>query len=386
MRAKLFLKSFFFLIKVEREEFFMERYYFTSEAVTEGHPDKICDKIADKILDTALKIDKESKMAVEATIKDNLVFIYGEAKTNAKLDYEEIALNVIKDIGYTERFNVITKVGEQSLEINKAVESTETMAGDQGIMFGFATNETEELMPLPIVLANKLAQKLTSVRKSNPDSPLKPDGKTQVTVEYVDGIPSRIDTIIVSSQHIKNITQEELKKYIIENVINEVIPSNLIDENTKYLINTSGSFVVGGPFGDSGTTGRKIIVDTYGGASRIGGGCLSSKDPSKVDRSAAYYTRYVAKNVVAHGLCDKCEIQVSYAIGRPKPISLLIETFNTEKVSIDKIKKYIDDNFDFSVSNIIKELDLLNVEYYNVAAYGHFGRNDLNLPWERIKK
>ena len=253
-------------------------------------------------------------------------------------------------------------------------------------MFGFATNETEELMPLPIVLANKLAQKLTSVRKSNPDSPLKPDGKTQVTVEYVDGIPSRIDTIIVSSQHIKNITQEELKKYIIENVINEVIPSNLIDENTKYLINTSGSFVVGGPFGDSGTTGRKIIVDTYGGASRIGGGCLSSKDPSKVDRSAAYYTRYVAKNVVAHGLCDKCEIQVSYAIGRPKPISLLIETFNTEKVSIDKIKKYIDDNFDFSVSNIIKELDLLNVEYYNVAAYGHFGRNDLNLPWERIKK
>ena len=364
----------------------MERYYFTSEAVTEGHPDKICDKIADKILDTALKSDKKSKMAVEATIKDNLVFIYGEAKTNAKLDYEEIALNVIKDIGYTERFNVITKVGEQSLEINKAVESTETMAGDQGIMFGFATNETEELMPLPIVLANKLAQKLTSVRKSNPDSPLKPDGKTQVTVEYVDGIPSRIDTIIVSSQHIKNITQEELKKYIIENVINEVIPSNLIDENTKYLINTSGSFVVGGPFGDSGTTGRKIIVDTYGGASRIGGGCLSSKDPSKVDRSAAYYTRYVAKNVVAHGLCDKCEIQVSYAIGRPKPISLLIETFNTEKVSIDKIKKYIDDNFDFSVSNIIKELDLLNVEYYNVAAYGHFGRNDLNLPWERIKK
>ena len=364
----------------------MERYYFTSEAVTEGHPDKICDKIADKILDTALKIDKESKMAVEATIKDNLVFIYGEAKTNAKLDYEEIALNVIKDIGYTERFNVITKVGEQSLEINKAVESTETMAGDQGIMFGFATNETEELMPLPIVLANKLAQKLTSVRKSNPDSPLKPDGKTQVTVEYVDGIPSRIDTIIVSSQHIKNITQEELKKYIIENVINEVIPADLIDENTKYLINTSGSFVVGGPFGDSGTTGRKIIVDTYGGASRIGGGCLSSKDPSKVDRSAAYYTRYVAKNVVAHGLCDKCEIQVSYAIGRPKPISLLIETFNTEKVSIDKIKKYIDDNFDFSVSNIIKELDLLNVEYYNVAAYGHFGRNDLDVAWEKTDK
>lgn len=360
------------------------RKYFTSESVTEGHPDKICDKIADKILDLALDADKNSKMAVEATIKDNLVLIYGEAKTNAKINYEQVAKDVIREIGYEEEFEVITKVSKQSQEINNAVEGEETKAGDQGIMFGYATNETEELMPLAIVLASKLAKQLALVRKSKKNSPLKPDGKTQVTLEYENDKVKRIDTIIISSQHTKEITQEELKKYIIEKVINVVIPAKLIDENTKILINTSGSFIVGGPFGDSGTTGRKIIVDTYGGAAKIGGGCLSSKDPSKVDRSAAYYARYVAKNIVAHNLADKCEIQVSYAIGKAKPISILIDTFGTEKVNLDEIYNFVDEKFDFSVSNIIKELNLLNTKYYDVAAYGHFGRNDLNLPWEKI--
>ena len=358
--------------------------YFTSESVTEGHPDKICDKIADRILDAALEIDKNSKMAVEATIKDDLVLIYGEAKTKANLDYENLAREVLKDIGYQDDFQIITKISEQSAEINNAVEGEEIKAGDQGIMFGYATNETEELMPLAIVLASKLAKRLAYIRKNNENSPLKPDGKTQVTLEYEDDKVKKIDTIIISSQHIENITQNELKEYIKKNVVDAVIPSNLIDKDTKILINTSGSFIVGGPFGDSGTTGRKIIVDTYGGAARIGGGCLSSKDPSKVDRSAAYYARYVAKNIVAHKLADKCEIQVSYAIGRSKPISIAIETFNTEKVSLQKIYEFIENKFDFSVSNIIKELDLLNVKYYDVAAYGHFGRNDLNLPWEKI--
>ena len=361
------------------------KYYFTSESVTEGHPDKICDKISDKILDTALEQDKNSKMAVEATIKDNLVFIYGEANTKAKLNYEEIASEVLKDIGYNEEFNFIIKVSNQSKEINKSVEKKELAAGDQGIMFGYATNETKELMPLPILLANKLAYNLTKLRKEDKNTPLLPDGKTQVTVEYQNNKPKRIDTIIIAAQHKKEITQKELKKYIIENVITKTIPQNLLDKKTKILINTSGSFIIGGPYSDSGTTGRKIIVDTYGGTSRIGGGCLSSKDPTKVDRSAAYYTRYVAKNIVAHNLADKCEIQVSYAIGKQKPISLFIETFNTEKVNISEIYKYVETNFNFSVENIINELNLKNTKYYNIASYGHFGRTDINLPWENIK-
>ena len=361
------------------------KYYFTSESVTEGHPDKICDKISDKILDTALEQDKNSKMAVETTIKGNLVFIYGEANTKAKLNYEEIAKKVLKDIGYNEEFNFIIKVSNQSKEINKSVEKKELAAGDQGIMFGYATNETKELMPLPILLANKLAYNLTKVRKEDKNTPLLPDGKTQVTVEYQNNKPKRIDTIIIAAQHNKEITQKELKKYIIENVITKTIPQNLLDKKTKILINTSGSFIIGGPYSDSGTTGRKIIVDTYGGTSRIGGGCLSSKDPTKVDRSAAYYTRYVAKNIVAHNLADKCEIQVSYAIGKQKPISLFIETFNTEKVNISEIYKYVETNFNFSVENIINELNLKNTKYYNIASYGHFGRTDINLPWENIK-
>ena len=364
----------------------MKKYYFTSESVTEGHPDKICDKISDKILDTALSQDKDSKMAVEATIKDNLVFIYGEATTKAKLDYIQIAKDVLKDIGYTEEFEIITKVSTQSNEINKAVSQKEIAAGDQGIMFGYATNETDNYMPLTITIANKLAQELAQVRKKDKNTPLKPDGKTEVTLEYIDGKASRIDTIIIASQHTKEISQKKLKKYIIENVINKVIPKELIDNKTKILINTSGSFTIGGPFGDSGTTGRKIIVDTYGGASRIGGGCFSSKDPSKVDRSAAYYSRFVAKNIVAHNLADKCEIQVSYAIGKQFPISVFIETFNTEKVPLEEIYNFVEKNFNFSVGNIIKELDLLNIKYYDLAAYGHFGRDDLDLPWEKIKE
>ncbi len=363
----------------------MKKYYFTSESVTEGHPDKVCDKISDYILDNALKEDKHSKMAVETTIKDDFILIYGEANTKANLDYEALAKYVIQDIGYKEDYTVLVKVNKQSSEINNAVVKDKIMAGDQGIMFGYACDETKELMPLPIMLANKLAMQLTKVRKENKDTFLKPDGKTQVTVEYENDIPKRIDTVVVSSQHDKNVTQEEIKDYIIENVINKIIPSELMDNDTKILINTSGSFVIGGSFGDSGTTGRKIVVDTYGGMGRIGGGCFSSKDPSKVDRSGAYYARYVAKNIVANKLAKKCEIELSYAIGMEKPLSVFIETFNTNLVDEDKIYKYVEDNFNFNVDNIIKELDLLNPIYYNTAAYGHFGRNDLDLTWERLK-
>ena len=363
----------------------MEKYYFTSEAVTEGHPDKICDLISDAILDAALKEDEKSKMAVEVTIKDDLVLIYGETKTTAKIDYESIAKKVIRKIGYDEEFNVITKISEQSKEISDAVEKDITCAGDQGIMFGYACDETKELMPTAIVFANKLAKRLADVRKCDVNTPLKPDGKTQVTIEYVDGNVNRVDTIIISSQHKKGVSIEELRDYIIKNVINEVIPKNLIDNATKILINTSGSFVVGGPFGDSGTTGRKIICDTYGGYSSMGGGCLSSKDSAKVDRSAAYYARYVAKNVVAHNLAGRCEIQVSYAIGISKPISLFVETFNTSKVTNEEILKYINNNFDFSVYNIIRELDLLKPIYFKTACYGHFGREDEDFSWEKIK-
>lgn len=358
----------------------------TSESVTEGHPDKICDKISDKILDTALESDQNSKMAVECTIKDDLVLIYGEATTDATLDYEKLALDVLKDIGYKEQFNVIIKVSEQSKEINKAVCKNELGAGDQGIMFGYATNETKEYMPLPSLLANKLTMQLTKVRKEDKTSPLMPDGKSQVSVEYEGNIPKRIDTIVIASQHKKDIEQEELKKYIKENVIDKVIPTEYVDKNTKILINTSGSFIIGGPFGDSGTTGRKIVVDSYGGSSKVGGGCFSSKDPTKVDRSAAYYARYVAKNIVYHKLSDICEIGVSYTIGNPKPISINIETYGTNKIPLKEIHKFIEKNFDFSVSNIIKELQLTKPIYYNTASYGHFGRTDIELPWEQIKR
>ena len=358
----------------------------TSESVTEGHPDKICDKISDKILDEALSIDPYSHMAVEASIKDNIVFIYGEASTQANLNYEKIAKEVIKEIGYVEEFQVITKVSEQSSEIRKAVNQTKICAGDQGIMFGYATNETKEYMPLSILLANQLAYRLAQVRIQDKHSFLKPDGKTQVTVEYENSQVKRIDTIVISTQHIENMDYSILTKYIMEKVILPVVPNELLDENTKYLINPSGSFVVGGPFGDSGTTGRKIVVDTYGGVGKVGGGCFSSKDPSKVDRSAAYYARYVAKNIVAHKFCDCCEVELSYVIGKEQPVHVYIETFGTSKVELEKIYQYVYEQFDFRVDNMIRELNLLRPIYYPLSSYGHFGRTDLDLPWEQIKQ
>lgn len=361
----------------------MRKYYFTSESVTEGHPDKICDKISDKILDEALKQDKESHIAVETTIKDNFVLLYGEATTKAKLDYEDIAKNVLKDIGYYDDFEVMVKVSKQSEEINKAVSKKKICAGDQGIMFGYACNETKELMPLPIMLANKLAKRLTEVRKNDKNSFLLPDGKTQVTVEYVDGVPKRVDTVIIACQHKPDVSKRKLENFIKKEVISYVLNGNLCDSNTKILINTSGSFTIGGPFADSGTTGRKIVVDSYGGMGRIGGGCFSSKDPSKVDRCAAYYARYVARNIVSKKLADRVEIGLSYAIGQEQPISVFIETFGTNKTELSEIEKYVYDNFDFSVDNIIKELDLRQPIYYDLACYGHFGRDGYS--WEKDK-
>lgn len=363
----------------------MTKILFSSESITEGHPDKICDKIADAILDTALAQDPHAKMAVETSIKDDLIFVFGEANTTAIMDYKAIALETIKSIGYTEEYEVLVKVNKQSSEINAAVVkgNGEIGAGDQGIMFGYACNETKDYMPLAIDVAHKLAYQLTTVRK-NGNTNLLPDGKTQVSVEYKDGKPVRIDTIVVSTQHSATTTQEELKKIIREEVIEPIVDVNLIDENTKYLINPSGSFVVGGSFGDSGTTGRKIVVDTYGGMGRIGGGCFSSKDPSKVDRSAAYYCRFVAKNIVAAKLAERCELQVAYAIGVAKPVSIMVETFGTSTYSDMELLDIIHSNFDFSVSNIIEELDLRRPIYAESACYGHFGRDVF--PWEQIKE
>ena len=360
--------------------------FITSESVTEGHPDKICDKVSDKILDTDLELDQNSKMAVECTIKDNLIFIYGEATTTANLDYQKIATEVLKDIGYDDHFEVIVKVSSQSKEINNAVCKDTISAGDQGIMFGYATNETEEYMPMPILLANKLTMQLSKIRKEDKNTPLMPDGKSQVTIEYENNLPKRIDTIVIASQHKENISQEELTKYIKTNVIDKVIPKKYLDKQTKIYINTSGSFTIGGPYGDSGTTGRKIVVDSYGGSAKVGGGCFSSKDPTKVDRSAAYYARYVAKNIVYHKLSDICEISVSYTIGNNNPISINIETYGTNKVSLEEIYAFVETHFDFKVNNIIKELNLQRPIYYQTAAYGHFGRTDLKLPWEEIKE
>lgn len=364
----------------------MKDYIFTSESVTEGHPDKVCDLIADSIVDEALRQDPNSNMAVEATIKDDFILVYGEANTKAVIDFEQIAKDVLKKIGYPEEYHVHTVVNKQSPEIHNAVNRNkdgklEVAAGDQGIMFGYASNETDEFMPAPIYYAHKLSRQLTKVRREHPDL-LRPDGKTQVSVEYKDDKPVHIDTIVVSTQHSPEISQEDLSKLIRKEVIDAVIPSELLDENTKYFINPSGSFVVGGSFGDSGTTGRKIVCDTYGGMGHIGGGCFSSKDPTKVDRSAAYYARWVAKNIVANGLADKCEVEVAYAIGRKEPVSILVDTFGTGKVSDEEIMDIVKKNFNFEVGNILEELDLRKPIYTRTTNYGHFG--DPKLPWEKV--
>lgn len=361
----------------------MKDYIFTSESITEGHPDKICDRIADSILDEALRQDPTSKMAVEATIKDDFVLVYGEANTKAVIDYAKIAKDTIREIGYTEEYEVLVKVREQSSEINQAVvqEDGEIGAGDQGIMFGYACDDTDNYMPAAIEYAHKLAKRLSDVRRNS--SILLPDGKTQVSVEYENDKIKRIDTIVVSTQHVASATQQEIADLVMKEVITPVIPDELLDEDTIYLINPSGSFVVGGSFGDSGTTGRKIVVDSYGGMGRIGGGCFSSKDPSKVDRSAAYYCRYVAKNIVAHNLARKCEIEVAYAIGKVKPVSIMIDTFGTGTRSDEEILEIVRNNFSFEVKDIINELDLCKPIYKETSCYGHFGREEFS--WEKIK-
>lgn len=361
----------------------MKDYIFTSESITEGHPDKICDRIADSILDEALRQDPTSKMAVEATIKDDFVLVYGEANTKAVIDYAKIAKDTIREIGYTEEYEVLVKVREQSSEINQAVvqEDGEIGAGDQGIMFGYACDDTDNYMPAAIEYAHKLAKRLSEVRRNS--SILLPDGKTQVSVEYENDKIKRIDTIVVSTQHVASASQQEIADLVMKEVITPVIPDELLDEDTIYLINPSGSFVVGGSFGDSGTTGRKIVVDSYGGMGRIGGGCFSSKDPSKVDRSAAYYCRYVAKNIVAHNLASKCEIEVAYAIGKVKPVSIMIDTFGTGTRSDEEILEIVRNNFSFEVKDIINELDLCKPIYKETSCYGHFGREEFS--WEKIK-
>jgi S-adenosylmethionine synthetase len=359
----------------------MIKHYFTSESVTDGHPDKICDQIADAILDAALRQDPDSHMAAEVSIKDDLVMIFGECTTKAVIDYEAVALQVIREIGYQEEYHVMTKIAQQSPEITQAVAHDEISAGDQGIMFGYACNETKSLMPAPIHYAHKLTKALSDYKQT--DTRFRPDGKSQVTVEYQDGKVKRIDTIVISVQHTPDMTQQELREIVIRDIVSEVIPEQLMDENTRIFVNPSGSFVLGGSWGDSGTTGRKIVCDSYGGMGRVGGGCFSSKDPSKVDRSAAYYCRYVAKNIVAHGFADRCEVGVAYAIGMSDPVSLLIDTFGTAKVSEDEIYKFVNDNFSFKVKDIITELDLKKPIYRNTTNFGHFGREGFS--WERIK-
>jgi len=384
------------------------RRLFTSESVTEGHPDKICDQISDAVLDAILAKDPNARVACETAVTTGLVLVTGEITTECYVDIPKLVRDVIRDIGYTRaKFGfdadtcaVITAIDEQSPDIaagvNRALEAREGQmsdeeieaigAGDQGLMFGFACNETPELMPLPISLAHKLARRLAEVRKKEILPYLRPDGKTQVTIEYDGDKPVRVDTIVISTQHHPDVSQEQIKADLLEHVVKPVVPAHLLDDATKYFINPSGRFVIGGPQGDAGLTGRKIIVDTYGGYARHGGGAFSGKDPTKVDRSGAYAARYVAKNIVAAGLADKCEVQVAYAIGVAQPVSISVDTYGTGKVSEEVLVSLIRKHFDLRPAGIIKMLDLRRPIYRQVAAYGHFGRDDLDLPWERTDK
>ncbi len=387
----------------------MEKRLFTSESVTEGHPDKICDQISDAVLDALLAEDPMSRVACETAITTGLVLVMGEITTSAYVDIQKIVRETIRGIGYDrakygfdcDTCGVITAIDDQSADIamgvDKALEAKEnTMtdtdieaigAGDQGMMFGYATNETPELMPYPIALAHKLARRLTEVRKDGTLPYLRPDGKTQVTVEYDEnGNATRLDAVVLSTQHGEEVEQSQIHEDIKKHVFDVVLPASMVDANTKFFINPTGRFVIGGPNGDSGLTGRKIIVDTYGGFARHGGGAFSGKDPTKVDRSAAYAARYVAKNIVAAGLADKCEIQLSYAIGVAQPTSIMVDTFGTGKVKDEQLVEIIRDNFDLRPAGIIKMLDLRRPIYNQTAAYGHFGRTDVELPWEKLDK
>jgi S-adenosylmethionine synthetase len=384
----------------------MTRKLFTSESVTEGHPDKICDQISDAVLDAILEKDPGARVACETAVTTGLVLVMGEISTECYVDIPSIARQTIKEIGYTRaKFGfdgdtcaVLTSIDEQSpdiaLGVDKALEAKQGIsnqvdaigAGDQGMMFGFACDETDTLMPLPIHLAHGLTKRLAEVRKSYILPYLRPDGKSQVTVEYEGDKPVRVDTIVLSSQHHPKVDSRIIREDLIEHVVKKVVPAELIDKNTKYYINPTGRFVVGGPQGDSGLTGRKIIVDTYGGYARHGGGAFSGKDPTKVDRSASYAARYVAKNIVASGIASKCEVQLAYAIGVANPVSIMVDTFGTAKIPEEKIIRLIYDNFDLRPASIIRDLDLRRPIYRNVAAYGHFGRKDLDLSWERTDK